>query len=102
MNTRERNKKKQEEAAARAQERDIAEEENEEDDDSPEITQVVEKNSFNPSTYKLEGNTALKIILGKDFPKLIGLSNFEEWHRAFKRAMVLSNYWGYFSEDYND
>ena len=50
----------------------------------------------------MEGNTALKIILEKDFPKLIGPSNFEEWHRAFKRAMVLSNYWGFFSEDYND
>lgn len=111
-NTRERNKKKkEEEAAAKARERAAAtaaaaaeegEEEDEEDDDYPEVTQVVEKNSVNTSTYKLEGNIALKIILGKDFPKLIGPSNFEEWHRAFKRAMVLSNFWGYFSEDYND
>jgi hypothetical protein len=111
MAIRERNKKKVEEAAAKARERAAAtaaagveegEEEDEEDDHSQEITQVVEKNSFNTSAYKLEGNTALKIILEKDFPKLIGPSNFEEWHRAFKRAMVLSNYWGFFSEDYND
>ena len=53
-------------------------------------------------TISWRENTALKIILEKDFPKLIGPSNFEEWHRAFKRAMVLSNYWGLFSEDYND
>ena len=92
MNTQECNKKKQEEAAARAQERDITEEENEEDDDSSEITQVVKKNSFNPSIYKLERNTALKIILRKDFLKLISLSNFKEWYCAFKRVIVLLNY----------
>jgi predicted nucleic acid-binding Zn-ribbon protein len=105
MNTRECNKKKQEEAAARAQERDITEEskeENKEDDNSSEIIQVVKKNFFNLSIYKLKRNTALKIILKKNFLKLISLSNFKKWHHAFKRAMVLSNYWRYFSEDYNN
>ena len=61
---RESNKRKQEEAAAKTRERAAAsaaaaaeegEEEDEEGDGSPETIQVVEKNSFNTSDYKLEG-----------------------------------------------
>ncbi len=54
------------------------------------------------NAHKLGENNALKVLLDKEFPKLIGPNNYEEWHRAFKRAMVLSNYWGFFSEDYNE
>ncbi|KAH6667404.1 hypothetical protein B0J14DRAFT_658856 [Halenospora varia] len=36
-----------------------------------------------------------------DFPKLSGPTNFMDCQTEFKRAMIISNYWGFFSGGYN-
>ena len=94
--------KAQGKAVALEEEENDEEDDEEDDEDSPKITQIVEKNPPNTNVPTLGENNALKVLLGKDFPKLVGPSNYEEWHRNFKRAMVLSNFWGFFSEEYNE
>lgn len=50
--------------------------------------------------YKLDGNTAMKILDKNNFPKLDGPSNFMGWEREFKKAMVMSGYIGFFNGAY--
>lgn len=85
----------------RRRERTPEEEEEEEDEEEEITTNTPASVKFKPSDYKLDGATAMRKFAQADFPKLSGPTNFMDWQTEFKRAMIISNYWGFFSGGYN-
>jgi hypothetical protein len=83
----------------RERERTPEEEENEGEEEITTDTPASVK--FKPSDYKLDGASAMRKFAQADFPKLSGPINFMDWQTEFKRAMIISNYWGFFSGGYN-
>jgi hypothetical protein len=57
---------------------------------------------FNPSDHKLDSATAMRKFAQTNFPKLSGPTNFMDWQTEFKRAMIMSNYWGFFDKRYDE